>query len=208
MTTPVGRRRWLVVLAFLAGVALFAYFAQDVIRYVFLQPLSYLWWQVNILYKSVAQIVYWALLVVLVLGVAASSLLVRPPQQERRELKRRIERGPLEEMSWWLAQSQQRGTYFKWRVAHRLAELAVRVVARDDLSRSLPAEKIFSGKDWSPDPEVQQYLVAGLERQLVAPGRTLFFGMGPRTQSPYDIEVERVIAYLESRMELNRDRES
>lgn len=197
--------RWLAVLIFIIFIAIAAYLFQDAIRQIFIQPLSYLWWQVNILYKSVAQIVYLALLLVLVLGISASSLLVRSPKRFRYEKPRRTERGPVEEMAWWLTHSSKRGTYFKWRVAHRLAELAVRVNERENLPRRLPASLLLSSKDWSPSGEIQEYLVAGLERRLIEPGR-VFLGLSKHTHNPYDIDVENVVAYLETRMELNRDR--
>lgn len=197
------RRHWLNIIILLAAAALFAYLLQNTVRQAFLQPLSYLWWQVNSLYRSVAQIIYWAFLLVLVLGIAASSLLVRLPKKEQRKTKRRIERGPVEETAWWISKSnsQRRSAYFKWYVAHRIAELALLINERENLPRWLSAEQLLGG-DGSMPPDVQDYLTAGLDRHSTA------FTADPRAGHPYDMDIEDVIAYLETRMESDRDGES
>jgi hypothetical protein len=203
------RSHWRNIIIFLATTALFAYLLQTIARETFLQPLSYLWQQVNLLYRSVAQIVYWAFLLVMVLGIAASSLLVRLPNKEQNKRKERIERGPVEEMAWWISnsQSRKRSTYFKWYVAHRIAEAALRVNTRETLPRWLPTGQLL-GEDKSMPPDVRNYLAAGLEHQSAANEQRLYFGPGPHIRLPYGVDMEKVIAYLETRMESNRDGKS
>lgn len=197
------RRHWLNIILLLAAAALFAYLLQNIVQQAFLQPLSYLWRQVNSLYKSVAQIVYWAFLLALVFGIAASSLLVRLPKTEQHKIKRRIERGPVEEMAWWISKSHswRRSAYFKRYTAQRIAELALLVHERENLPRWLPTEELL-GKDGSMPPDVQNYLTAGLDQQPAE------FGTGLHAGHPYEMDIEDVITYLETRMESDRDGES
>lgn len=54
--------------------AAMAYFMQDLIRSALFEPISYLWWGFNILYRSIAQLVYWILLMVGVTLMALDSL--------------------------------------------------------------------------------------------------------------------------------------
>jgi hypothetical protein len=157
------RRHWRNIILLLAAAALSAYLLQNIVQQTFLQPLSYLWRQVNSLYRSVAQIVYWAFLLALVFGIAASSLLVRLPKTEQHKIKRRIERGPVEEMAWWISKSHswRRSAYFKrgirrsaspnWRCSSMSGRTCLAGCRR----------KNCSAEDESMPPDVQNYLTAG-----------------------------------------------
>jgi len=88
-----------------------------------------------------------------------------------------------------LVRNAHRGPYFKWLVAHRLAELAQ--ATRDHLG---------AGREPQP-PDIQAYFDAGLERPPVRrPGRRIF---SRSPAAPLDnVDLQRVVEYLESQMEM------
>ncbi len=58
--------------------------------------------------------------------------------------------------------------------------------------------KTLKGRDWNPPPGVQDYLEAGLNNSFADYPLS-------RKITPFSVDVEIVVNYLESQMEMNRD---
>jgi hypothetical protein len=186
----------------LAAAALLAFLFQDVIRDTVLLPLSYFWWAAGILYRSIGQVVYWSLLVTAAALLAFASLYGRERPSGRDKRRRRLERGPVQNFAWWLAQ-RQNGVYFKWQIANRLGHLARDILIQRGEDLSGPPF-MLSGRGWNPPGDVQAYLESGLNRSFAEfPRRGLF---APPPETPFDMEIGPVIAYLESQLETYRER--
>lgn len=196
----ISRRAMWIALALALAVA--AFLLRDVIYALVILPLEYLWWVLSLTYRSLAQGIYWVVLVALLAYLALDSLYGRIRFRPRREPKHIPARGPVETMAWWLEQTR-RGNYFKWRVANRLGELAEGILARDGGIRSpLPGERL-RGAGWSPPPVVQKYLEAGLNHSFADYPRPRWFQPPPAT--PFDLDIQQVLDYLDSQMESRSD---
>jgi len=197
-----SRNRLYVILALLAGAVLLAFLLQDVIHNTLIVPIQYLWWALTLTYRSVAQLIFWALLVVAVALMALGSLYGRITFRPKKNPKHIPSRGPVETMAWWLSQAP-RGNYFKWRVANRLGELAEQILSRGDEPDPLPGHRL-KGIGWDPPAGVRRYLEAGLNSSFAEYPRKGWFS--PPLPTPFDLDVEQVIAYLETQMESRSDR--
>lgn len=196
------RRKFALAGLFLVIAGLMAFSLRDLIRQSVVLPLTYFWWLGGIFYRSVAQVVYWVLLVTGFGLMAFGSLYGRERPSAERKRRGRVERGPIENFAWWLAQ-RPRGTYFKWRVANRLGTLAREMLAQRGEVLSGPPFRL-AGRGWEPPEEVDGYLDAGLNRSFAEFPRRGWFSRPPAT--PFDLEVEPVVEYLESQLETNSDR--
>jgi len=58
--------------------------------------------------------------------------------------------------------------------------------------------RTLKGRDWNPPPGVQDYLETGLNGSFADYPLTV-------RNTPFDVDVEKVVAYLESLLEMNRD---
>jgi hypothetical protein len=178
-----------------------AYYLQDLVRSVLFEPISYMWWGFNILYQSIAQLVYWILLVVGVTLMAFGSLYGRDRARELVEEETNPPQGPLEATARHIARTEK-GVYYKWLVANRMGKLARSILfLRNGQPDSLNSP--LKGRDWNPPDEVEAYLESGLTRTFADFPRQRRFSRPLET--PFDIDLNQVIAYLESQMENHRD---
>ena len=196
-------RRQLMILGitFLVAAGM-AYYLQDLVRSVFFEPISYMWWGFTILYQSVAQLVYWVLLVVGVTLMAFGSLYGKGRSKELVEETPDFRQGTLEATARQFSRTDNKGVYYKWLVANRLGKLARSILSL----RNGKAEGVngpLVGRDWNPPDEVEAYLEAGLTRTFADFPRQKLFSRPSET--PFDIDLNQVIAYLESQMENHRD---
>jgi hypothetical protein len=180
----------------LLGAGLLAYLFAGTVRDALILPLAYYLWQALQLYRAVPQQLYWAALAVVGLLVALPALLDISLRSQEKE-KQRDRRGQVELLAQALEHRHQ-GIYFRWQLANTLGELAQRILSYQE--RLLPGRKLRA-RDWTPPPEVEAYLDAGLNTTFAdypLPGR---FGTLPDT--PFDIDPETVVSYLESQWESN-----
>jgi hypothetical protein len=178
-----------------------AYSLQDLIRSTLFVPLSYLFWGLNIMYLSVAQLVYWALLVIGVALMAFGSLYGKERARQWVEEKSAPLQGPLQATAGQISKAGK-GTYYKWVIANRMGKLARSVLSFRD-GAAMPANSPLAGRDWDPPAEVGAYLESGLTRTFADYPRRRWFSRPVET--PFDIDLNRVLAYLESQMEDRRD---
>jgi len=191
------RRRVIAGLLILIGVGALAYFLADEMRDNILLPLAYQLWFVGQLYRTVPQQLIWLIVIILLLYLTVSifynTALRKPVEQQRF-----AHRGAVEALSVAIA-NRQRGIYFKWRIANLLATVAAYILKYQE--RRLPGRRL-TGRDWTPPPQVDAYLEAGLNTTFADyPAPNLF---QPPPVTPFDIDLEPVVAFLETELEMEQ----
>jgi len=196
------KRRRLILLgvSFLVAAGM-AYYLQDLVRSVLFEPLSYLLWGFNILYQSIAQLVYWVLLVIGVTLMAFGSLYGKGRARELVEEEKLPPKGPLEAIARQISRTNQ-GVYYKWLIANRMGKLARSILSLRD-GQADASHGALNGRDWNPPDKVAAYLVSGLTRTFSDFPRRRWFSRPQET--PFDIDLDQVVTYLESQMENQRD---
>jgi len=179
-----------------------AYYLQDIVRSVLFVPASYMLYGFNLLYQSVAQLVYWILLVVGVTLMAFGSLYGKDRARELVEEEMNPPQGPLEAMAKQISRTGKGGAYYKWLMANRMGKLARSILSLRSGQAEAPNSPL-EGRDWNPPDEVAAYLVSGVMRTFADFPRQRWFSRPLET--PFDIDLNQVIAYLESQMENHRD---
>jgi len=197
----VKRRRSILLGVFFLVAAGMAYYLQDLVRSVLFEPLSYLLWGFNILYQSIAQLVYWVLLVIGVTLMAFGSLYGKGRARELVEEEKLIPHGPLEATARQISRIGK-GVYYKWLIANRMGRLTRSILALRNGHADSPGG-LLDGRDWNPPDEVAAYLVSGLTRTFADFPRRRWFSRPQET--PFDIDLGQVVAYLESQLENQRD---
>lgn len=191
-----NRTRWILLGGLLLISAFLALPLLDVVDTLVIAPIAYLLWGFGIIYSLIPQPVFWVLLVLAVLYVAVSTLYDDIPIFTNRKRKRLPADGSIASLSKWM-QKGQRGVYYKWQTANMLARMALEMA-------SLRAGRPLRRLDWSLLPpasdEIRAYLEAGLNRTFAdfqVPG---WFGPAPKTA--LDVDVNDVLKYLETNMEM------
>jgi hypothetical protein len=196
-----SRRQLILLGAFFLVAAALAFYLQDIVDAVLFVPASYLWWAFNLLYQSVAQVVYWILLVVGVALMAFGSLYGVDRSSEGAIEDTLPLRGPLEATARQIARTR-RGMYYKWLIANRMGKLARSILTfRNGQDAATHGE--LNGRGWNPSDEVAAYLMSGLTRTFADFPRRRWLSRPP--ESPFDIDLDQVVTYLESQMENQRD---
>lgn len=195
------RRPVLLGIFFLVAAGM-AYFLQDLIHSVLFEPLSYLIWGFSIFYRSVAQLVYWVLLVIGVTLMAFGSLYGKGWKRELVEEEKLPPEGPLEAAARQISRTNQGGVYYKWLIANRIGKLARAIlILRNGQAGS--SSSALDGRDWNPPDEVAAYLVSGLTQSFADYPRRRWWSRPLET--PFDIDLNQVVTYLESQLENQRD---
>jgi len=195
-------RLWALTGALVVALVL-AFALQDVIRRNIVIPLAYLWWIIRLYYSAFPQVLFWALMILIVVLMLMRSLNARVPRKQREERVRRHRRGTIEELAVSLERSRE-GIYLKWTIAHRLGKLARDLLIqrgdRADASVIAP----LSGRDWHPAGPVDAYLEAGLNGSFANYPNPKWPFTRPEP-TPLDLNVGQAVEFLESQME-NYDR--
>ncbi len=169
-----------------------AFFLQDVIRQAVVTPIAYLWWVLKLVYTSIPQLVLWLLLLAIIIFSVISNLLNWSAGGRTFEEPSKTAQGPVEILTGWISNSRGEGNYYKWLIANRLAKLASAMSVRLE-NRVLPNRP--------EEPEaVQRYLKAGLDESFVDYPLPSFPFMR-RKATPFDLEVDEAVEFLESQME-------
>ncbi len=195
------RRRLILLGVFFLVAAGMAYYVQNIVKAALFVPVSYIWWGFSILYQSVAQVVYWVLLLGGVSLMAFGSLYGKERGRKLVPEEFISPKGPLESVARQISQTRG-GVYNKWLIANRFGKLARSILTL----RNAQADDVGSplkGRDWNPPPEVEAYLEAGLLRTFADFPRQRRFSRPPST--PFDVDLNQVIVYLQSQMENERD---
>ena len=195
-------QRWFWMGIFMVSALVLAPLLWLLIQEGILTPLMILFWWLARNIERVSQNIYWTA-VVLILGMVVFINLLQDTQvaPERKQAARRL-MGPMETLARDIQRLRQ-GHYFYWMVANRFARLARQILAQRNGADSLPPRGL-AGPDWDPPSDVQAFLVRGLQRSHEGQNRRRFFWQRWRTDD--EIDLERVIAYLEQQQEKNSDK--
>jgi hypothetical protein len=156
-------------------------------------------WAGQTLLSILPQQILWLFLIIFLLYIAVGSFYGKGTKQEgNRESPFPVE-GKVKSLADWI-EHRERGIYYNWRVANLLGQVARHILEqRDD---SLPDRSLL-GRDWSPEPMIQDYLEAGLTKTFADfPVRRLLKRSAP---TPFDIPLEAVVDYLEEQMEIKHE---
>ncbi len=189
------RRRTILFTAFVILAGLIAFPLRGVIHSYVVAPLSLLWFYLVYYYHVVPQQFYWFIILLAAAYISLGGLLENPFRRRLSQPSRTRKNGPVEAMAAWISNSNH-GVYSRWKVARTLGVLAVNILElRGDKSNRI---KVLKGRDWNPPAEVQEYLEAGLM------GSYADYPLSKR-KTPLTLDVEKVVDYLESQLEMNRD---
>jgi len=185
----------------LVAVVFLAFLLQSTVQDLCIVPAIELLRMVGLFLRSVPQAAFWGLLVACVAFIALGSLAGAAHLHFWRAVKEKqtATPGPIGRLAEHI-HNTRRGVYFKWLVAHRLAELEQAVVIqsgdlRPEGLRGMKAE----GNAGQRAVDIQAYTEAGLDRPPKSHPRRRFLSRRP--PSPLDLDPGLVVEYLESQME-------
>jgi hypothetical protein len=193
------RRFW-----WLAGVVVtlalvMAFPLRDWTQRMFITPLAVILWTLGLFYRSMPQLLWWVLSVLVVLVLLLSSL--APPEvfSLRNRDKSKPPQGPVENLALSI-QKTRSGAYFKWMVANRLGKLAYQMLIQREGGRNRSVFAPLVGVDWEPSPSLQKYLEVGLHGSFAEyPDSERILRLNG---SPLDVEIHEAVAFLEERSEI------
>ena len=155
---------------------------------------SYLVWTVNVMGVVIPQQILWAFLLILILYIAVGSFYGKRYREEKSTENQSPVVGAVEAMAGYI-EERHRGIYFKWQIAHLLGKIQQTIQQNE--SRGTSSRMPL------PSDRVQAFLDAGVNTSYVdyAPdGFSL-----KNISTPFDIELEQVVDYLEEQMEIKHE---
>jgi hypothetical protein len=193
------RVRILLISAGLLVAIILAFLLRDIIRQAVVTPLAYLWWVFRLVYSVIPQVALWILLIFALVMIAIGNLVSWLSAERKYEKLFKPAQGAVEILSRWVTNSKE-GNYYKWMIANRLGKLAREMAIRFE-NRQVPASPDnLKAAGESPSEAVQRYLKAGLDESFVDyPQPATPFVR--RKATPFDIDVDEVVVFLESEME-------
>jgi hypothetical protein len=180
------------VLLIIVSVALFPF--RKALAGTVVRAGAYVIWMLNLTGRIIPQQVLWVFLLLLILYIAVGSFYGKRLRRGPVSRNTTPVVGPVEAITRRIEQGG-RGTYFKWQIASLLGKI--------HLMNQVFASRGRSSRVPYPPPEVQSYLDAGVNTSYVDYVPPGVFQKG--THTPLDINLERVVEYLEEQMEIKHD---
>lgn len=197
MTLSMQRR--LILLGALVIAGILAFPLRETIYKLIVIPVAFIAWNINLLYRSYSQAIWWVILVFIVLFMLVFSLVPRGISRGQVTEKRKPPQGPVEGLAVSLGKAE-RGIYFKWVIANRLGKLAYQMLLHRESGRPRSVFTPLLGIDWEPSQELQTYLETGLHGSFADfPSVQRSLGAAPKT--PLDFDVVEAVEFLESQVE-------
>jgi hypothetical protein len=192
-------KRLLLLIGVLIIAGLLAFPLRQMIYESVVIPAAFIVWNLNLLYRSFSQGVWWAAIFIIVLFMLLFSLIPQPRFRRQQEIKRKPPVGQVEDLAASLGKAE-RGIYFKWLVANRLGKLAYQILLHRESGRPRSVFAPLVGADWEPRKELQTYLETGLHGSFADyPQVKRAFGTPPKT--PLDLDIAEAVEFLESQTE-------
>ncbi len=194
---------WLSVLVLLLTVLL-AFLLQDVARDWIAVPLARTLQLGNFVLGAVPQIVFWVLLLVIGLLVAARSLMEHRERSSSVERVQGVYPGRVRTLLRWV-QHEPESVYWRKQLAYHLARLATELQAYRQKRALEPFNWRLDGLD--APPKIRAYLQAGLtpssSSDLSLISRFARWLRSQRTASSLDFDLESVVQFLEGQLEVH-----
>jgi hypothetical protein len=205
-TEPRALPWWVLIVALLILVLLTLAlwrFVRDVVAV----PVARILWAADILFSSIPQVYYWALLLGIVIYMALKSLYIRRASDGKRQQdENRWNPGPVEV---WASRIRlvRRGEYSKRRFAYHLGKLLLDTLAYEERLTYRDIEDRLADGTLDVPPEVRAYLNARLDPQLPSREGLLiriqrWLGLNPPKPSPLDSSPEIPVRFLEQQLEV------
>jgi hypothetical protein len=192
-------RRGLILIAALVIAGFLAFPLRDTIYSIVVIPIAFIAWNLNLLYQSFSQGVWWVVVALIVFFMIAFSLMPQAEVRPKAGPKPRPPQGQVENLSVWLGRAES-GVYFKWLIANRLGKLAYQILLQRETGRPRSVFAPLVGTDWEPSTELQTYLEKGLHGSFAdIPNSGNRFAA--RQPTPLDFDVSRAVQFLEAQVE-------
>ena len=190
--TPV--RRGLILIAALIIAGMLAFPLRETIYGIVVIPVAYIAWNLNLVYQSFSQGIWWWVVAFVVFFMLIFSLMPQAQLRSGGGPKSRPPQGQVESLSVWLGRAES-GTYFKWLIANRLGKLAYQILLHRESGRPRSVFAPLLGTDWEPSKELRDYLETGLHGSFADfPNSGL---LSPRQPTPLDFNVAEAVRFLE-----------
>jgi len=190
-------------LAILLGLAL-----QGVARQAIVMPILYLAWIADLIFRSIPGWLWWAWFLIIVSVIALRSLRGRTRHAGPRRALRSPVDGPAR--TWAIrVRTAEQGEYFRWRLAHDLAELALQYTAYRDHRGLAKYDRGEYIETLNAPPDVLAYLQAGLKAPPWQPldrmSRVTRFWRPIKDDSPLALDPAKAVQFLEGQLERESD---
>jgi len=195
-------RRWLILIGALVIAGILAFPLRETIYEMVVIPAAFIAWNIGLLYRSLSQGIWWWVVIFMVLFMLVFSLMPQPRFRRWIETRSKPQLGQVESLAGWLRRAEQ-GIYFKWLVANRLGKLAYQILLHRESGRPRSVFAPLIGTDWEPTKELQNYLETGLHGSFVT-FSNVKRSSGSRQKTHLDLDVAKVIEFLESQVENDR----
>jgi hypothetical protein len=199
----VNRRLWFVGAAVLAVTLVLAFPLRALVERAVILPAAYLIWLARLFYDATPQILCWTSALILVLLAAWSGLFPGERYSPPRSTATRGEPGAVQGLASWIGRAE-RGIYYRWLVAHRLGELAHRMLVQREHGRPRSVFAPLVGSDWQPRAELQAYLEHGLHGSF-ADFPHAGWPFRRRQPTPLDLNIAEAVDFLESKTEMRHE---
>jgi hypothetical protein len=193
------KRKTIILVGLLLGLALLAFVIQDFVRELLLYPLVYLYWSLRLVYEGVPGIIWWGVAIVLLMLLALKSLSKGKGRVQSAQAQGSTS---LTRPQMWMRRIKKtrHGEYFKWQLAREISQLAIAHLANQErLTLEQARDKLASGQLDLP-PKIQAYLAAGALSKSFGQYTQAESGLRlPGTQSPLDINPDDIVSYLDNK---------
>jgi membrane protein implicated in regulation of membrane protease activity len=194
-----NNRRFALLLGAVIIAFALTFFFTDFVEAFIIIPVAYIFWMLGIVYRLIPQQIYWfAILVGLIYAFVV--YFIQSTGNKFDDNKSKYNRRGQVEILAGMIENRRKGVYFKWTLAHLMGEVAAYLLSSQDRRIS---SKPLRGRGWNPPAKIDAYLDAGLNKSFADYPRAGFFSSAPKT--PFDIELEPVVEFLESEMEIEDD---
>lgn len=209
-----ARRRVLAILLLVLVALALMSLVRGLASQVLVAPLLYLLWLLHVLLDGIPQLFFWFLAVFLFIRIVYPSLFTGRPTLYPPEV---VEGSPPEgRAAVWQRRLQlaRAGHYSKWGMARNMALLAIDIFAYQDRITLGEVRARWQHGDYQLPPEAAAYLQLGMAGQPPSSPpwwvalRTWWSARGQRAAPPvFDVDLERLLTFLENEMEVVHDRE-
>jgi hypothetical protein len=189
-----------ILIGILLIISLFlAPYAGVIIQTLIIEPISYYWWGLKRLIEAIPQEAYWFFIIsglgmIVIVNLLRSFALTREPKGNRTP-----QAGPIQSLAEAICQSKK-SNYFKWLIANRLANLTYNLV-NPHIGDDKGGSKHFSQISSNLPLKTMEYLEAGLNSSFMDyPKKGRY--RNKQEDTPFDTDLEQIIATIESQMEL------
>jgi hypothetical protein len=196
---------WLWLSAFvLLLTVLLTFLFQDVARDLVALPLIRTLRIGNLMLGSIPQVVFWVLLLVIGVSIAARSLMERRERVPSPDRVPAVYSGRVRTLLLWV-QRESGSIYFRQRLAHHLARLATELQAYRQ--KCTPGRFGWRLDGLNAPPKVRAYLQAGITPSTssdLSPMARFVRWLRPRRAGPsQDFDLESVVQFLEDQLEVH-----